>query len=185
MAPTNEPIIMQVVSRDNEFSGRLVSLAASGEAERGFSCRVNRVEQLDMGDIVPQLVVIDLDSMSDGILEHISRLREQGVHSPIIVSTQRCSSNQLLRAMRAGANDYLPSFPTLDEFNCLLARIREASAQGNGRPQQGRLRAGRSTEDYCRRHHRRALLPCVEWWSRLRSARDPQFSRRASRRWQG
>lgn len=138
MAPSNEPITMQVVSRDEELSGRLVSLAASGERERGFQCRINRVEQLEPNGITPQLVVIDLDSMSDGVLEHIPRFREQGAHSPIVVAAQRPSSERLLKAMRAGANDYLPAYPTLEEFNDLLARIREAAASGNGRS-AGRL----------------------------------------------
>lgn len=139
MTTSREPITMQVVSRDEELSGRLVSLAASGERERGFSCRVNRVEQLEANaGVVPQLVVIDLDSMSDGVLEHIPHFREQGLRSPIVVAAQRPSSERLLRAMRAGANDYIPAYPTLEEFNDLLARVREATAQGDGRP-RGRL----------------------------------------------
>src|SRR3989338_11334965 len=108
---TNEPITMQVVSRDEELSGRLVSLAASGEQERGFQCRINRVEQLEPNGITPQLVVIDLDSMSDGVLEHIPRFREQGAHSPIVVAAQRAPPQRLPKGRRPGAPDHLPAHP--------------------------------------------------------------------------
>src|SRR3989338_6613262 len=134
----NGAVTIQVLSRDHELTGRFLSLANSYEQEPGLSCKVTAAELLT-GDAreFPNLVVVDLDSMTDAVLEQIGRFRQQGARSWITVTYKSPAPERLVRAMRSGANDYVSPRPTIEEFGELLQRAAE-HAGGPGRA-PGRL----------------------------------------------
>ena len=67
--------------------------------------------------------VILLDVMMPGIdgIEVCRRLRQQAVHTPVLLLTARDQSQDIVRGLDAGADDYLPK-PF--SFEVLLARVR-------------------------------------------------------------
>ena len=135
MARANDPITLQVISRNEGLVGRLLELAASCEREGGVACRVNRRERLEEHvDVFPHLILIDLDSMTDAILEQVTRFRQLGGRSVIVVAYEHPSSERLLKAIRAGASDYLSINPTAEEFVALLGRVSEATERIGARP---------------------------------------------------
>ncbi len=135
----NGAMTIQVLSRDEEVTNRFLSLADSYEQEPGLSCKMTAAELLvGNAQTFPNLVVVDLDSMTDAVLEQISQFRQQGARSWIAVTYRSTAPERLVRAMRAGANDYVPPQPTIKEFGDLLYRSTEhASAAGGKTP--GRL----------------------------------------------
>ncbi len=134
MARSDNSITLQVISQDEELVGRLLALAAVCEREGGPSCRVSRRGQLEeQVDPSPHLILIDLDSMTDRLLEDVRRFRQLGGRSAIVVTYQQPSAKRLLHAMRAGISDYLSTDPTMEEFTGLLARISEATGRPGAR----------------------------------------------------
>ncbi len=135
MARAHDPIAIQVMTKDEELMRRLLALAASYEREGGLSCRLERGDRLEARTApAPALVIVDLDSMADHVLESIQIFRQQGGRSVIAVACEQLSSERLLRAMRLGASDYLSLTPTLEEFSALLGRFIGVTGQvGLGR----------------------------------------------------
>lgn len=123
MDKSNKPVVLGVLSGEEILSAHLTALASSYEREGGFPCRVNRVHRMGGWEgEAPDIVLIDLDTKTDELLEEIPHFREQGGRSWIAVTYRQPSSERLLKAMRSGANDYLPFSPTMAEFGDLLAR---------------------------------------------------------------
>lgn len=134
MPTIDTPLTIHLLTRDERLETRLLSLIASYQREGGLSCRLERVEHVDPHTVEPShLMLVDLDSLDEVALQRITRFRQQGGRSPIVVISQRPSMDRVLSAMRAGARDYLPAHPTPEEFSGLLQRIAEGTSPTESR----------------------------------------------------
>jgi two-component system OmpR family response regulator len=103
-------------------------------AESGFSVDV----AADGGEALWQTEATDYDSIVLDLMipvvdgwEVVRRLRARGNRSPVLVLTARDATTDKVRALDAGADDYLTKPFTLDE---LLARIRALIRRAAGSP---------------------------------------------------
>ena len=93
-----------------EEEGHLVDLAADGE--EGAQC----------GHLNPyDLIILDIQLPRKNGLELSRELRREGVETPILMLTGRDSTEDIVRGLDAGADDYLTKPFAFDEF---LARVR-------------------------------------------------------------
>jgi len=93
-----------------EEEGHLVDLAADGE--EGAQC----------GHLNPyDLIILDIQLPRKNGLELSRELRREGVETPILMLTGRDSTEDVVRGLDAGADDYLTKPFAFDE---LLARVR-------------------------------------------------------------
>lgn len=135
MSNSHEPIDVALISREPAFFSRIEALAASSEREGGLPCRIRKVDSSGNGGASStDIVLIDLDSSPDEFLRQIPTVRRQNGRAWIVVACHQPSVERLLKAVRAGANDYLPHPPTMSEFHELLLRVREAAGDGAGKP---------------------------------------------------
>ena len=132
MTKSHEPITVGLMSREQGFFTQMETSIISSETAGGLPCKAQRIDpfaQYDVGGT--GVVLIDLDSLTDDALRQIPGIRQQNVRAWIAVSYQNPSAERLLKAVRAGANDYLRSPPTQSEFQDLLLRARQMT-QGQG-----------------------------------------------------
>jgi two-component system nitrate/nitrite response regulator NarL len=101
--------VKQLLELDPQL--RLVGEASSGEEG------VGRALELD-----PDLVLLDLNMKGMNGIETLSRLREAGCDSRVVMLTVSDSADDLLGAIRAGADGYLLKDMEPEQ---LLSRIRE------------------------------------------------------------
>jgi two-component system OmpR family response regulator len=93
-----------------EEEGHLVDVAADGE------------EGAQLGHLTPyDLIVLDIQLPRKSGLELSRELRREGVETPILMLTGRDSTDDVVRGLDAGADDYLTKPFAFDE---LLARVR-------------------------------------------------------------
>lgn len=121
MTKTGRVIQLQVLSHDEGFLQRLFTVAASSGRIGDAVCEPVRVQRLEPST-PDKVLVIDLDSLSEPALQEIIQFRESGGRAWIAVTYQQPSSERLLHAMRAGANDYLSYSPSIEEFRAVMAR---------------------------------------------------------------
>src|SRR5215210_6195917 len=115
-----------ISSPDTEFRSYVTKLLRSS----GVS--VSLVDERHTGSNPPGLAVVDIRSGSSKALEGIERLRSSHPAAAIFVVASTAEPDQILKAMRAGANEYLSwslhglSGPPLEEtFLTALDRIVE------------------------------------------------------------
>jgi DNA-binding response OmpR family regulator len=137
----DEPEMAELLRQTLSEEGHHVTLAVDGtqalELARGFRF---------------DLIVLDLMLPGKDGFEVARQLRETSVQTPILVLTARDSSSDIVRALDAGADDYLTKPFSLDVF---LARVRAVSRRGDI-PQPVRLHAGNLTLDTATREVTRA-----------------------------
>jgi two-component system OmpR family response regulator len=93
-----------------EEEGHVVDVAADGE------------EGAQYGHLNPyDLIVLDIQLPRKSGLELSRELRREGVETPILMLTGRDSTEDIVRGLDAGADDYLTKPFAFDEF---LARVR-------------------------------------------------------------
>jgi two-component system OmpR family response regulator len=93
-----------------EEEGHVVDVAADGE------------EGAQYGHLNPyDLIVLDIQLPRKNGLELSRELRREGVETPILMLTGRDSTEDIVRGLDAGADDYLTKPFAFDEF---LARVR-------------------------------------------------------------
>jgi two-component system OmpR family response regulator len=93
-----------------EEEGHVVEVAADGE------------EGAQYGHLNPyDLIVLDIQLPRKNGLELSRELRREGVETPILMLTGRDSTEDIVRGLDAGADDYLTKPFAFDEF---LARVR-------------------------------------------------------------
>lgn len=112
-----------------ELEGFTVDVAESGKAA---------LREL-VKPVPPAAMVLDVELPDTNGFDLCEQLREGGIFAPVIMLTVRSSSEDRVRGLEAGADDYLAK-PF--EFSELLARVRalirrqhwarEASAEGRG-----------------------------------------------------
>ena len=136
---TDKRISMQLISRNAELIKHFLNLAAGCERAGGLACQITAADRLDATtEAGTQLFLVDLDSLTDRVLEQLPRLRQHDARSGIIVTYRQTSSERLLKAMRAGANDYLSATASADEFNSVLLHALDLTQQMGVKP-RGRL----------------------------------------------
>jgi two-component system OmpR family response regulator len=102
-----------------EEEGHVVDVAADGEE----GAQLGHVNQYD-------LIVLDIQLPKKDGLELSRELRREGVETPILMLTGRDSTQDIVRGLDAGADDYLTKPFAFDE---LLARLRAVTRrQGTG-----------------------------------------------------
>jgi DNA-binding response OmpR family regulator len=88
----------------------LSAALAEGLQKDGFRVEVvdDGLVALDVSLTRPyDVIVVDLMLPSLSGLDVCARLREAGVHTPVLVLTARTTENDQIRALRAGADDFL------------------------------------------------------------------------------
>jgi two-component system response regulator AtoC len=102
-------------------------------------------------------VLLDLVIPAPDGFEVLRRLRERDPHVPVIVMSGLSEAEDVVRAMKLGATDYLPKPFEVSELDLVLRRALER--QGRARPRassRGRARPGRRTRRRrCRRSRAR------------------------------
>lgn len=103
--------VVQLLAMDSEF-------AVAGEARNGEEA-LRIVERAD-----PDLILLDLNMRGMGGLETLHRLRAQGVDTRIVVLTVSDSDEDVVAALRAGADGYLLKDMEPEQ---LLEQVKEAA----------------------------------------------------------
>ena len=119
----DEPAIAAGVQDDLELEGYAVHLAADGATAESMACTGGY-----------DLIVLDIMLPKQDGLTVCRRLRESGVHTPVIMLTARGQENDKVLGLDAGADDYITKPFGRRE---LLARVNAAlrrSAMAAGTP---------------------------------------------------
>ena len=106
-----------------ESAGYAVDLAADGQ-EGLFMAESNPYDVVLLDLMLPKL---------DG-MELLSRIRQSGQHTPVLVLTARDDKESVVALLNAGADDYLTKPFDLGE---LLARTKALIRRGKGQPLAG------------------------------------------------
>ncbi len=106
----DDPNIVELLSASLRFAGFDVSAATNG-AEAVSAARMSR----------PDLVVLDVMLPDLDGFEVIRRMREGGVRTPVVFLTARDSTDDKIRGLTLGGDDYVTKPFSLEE---LTARIR-------------------------------------------------------------
>ncbi len=139
MAMRDEQMTVLVVSHNDGLLRHLQGLSALSEREGGFPCRIRQAHQLEIEPAsAPPVVLIDLEASPPDALEQLPRLRREGVQSWIVVTGEDLALDQVLIAMRSGANDCLTYRPTPGEFGAMLSRAATGLGRVSAKP-QGRI----------------------------------------------
>jgi DNA-binding response OmpR family regulator len=137
----DEPEMAELLRQTLSEEGHHVTLAVDGTQ----ALHLARSFRFD-------LIVLDLMLPGKDGFEVARQLRETPVKTPVLVLTARDSSSDIVRALDAGADDYLTKPFSLDVF---LARVRAVSRRGDI-PQSVRLQAGNLMLDTATREVTRA-----------------------------
>jgi len=146
--------VSQLIGLDEQL--KLVGEASSGEAGVALARRVN-----------PDLILLDLNMKGMGGIDTLRALREDGLEARVVMLTVSDNADDLIAAIRAGADGYLLKDMEPEE---LLARIKDAlfgrmviSDSLNGLLAQAlreeAVAAGRSLSGLTERE--RAILACL------------------------
>jgi DNA-binding response OmpR family regulator len=137
----DEPEMAELLRQTLSEEGHHVTLAVDG------------TQALDLARSFRfDLIVLDLMLPGKDGFEVARQLRETFVKTPILVLTARDAASDIVRALDAGADDYLTKPFSLNVF---LARVRAVSRRGDI-PQPVRLHAGNLTLDTATREVTRA-----------------------------
>jgi two-component system, OmpR family, response regulator len=138
-----------LVVEDDRMLSELIRRAA---IEDGFAVDVAADgEQAEAVAFVNEYDVIILDLVLPGTsgLQLVQRLRREGRVTPILILTGRRATQDIVRGLDVGADDYLTKPFDLDE---LKARIRALVRRGGGPRRNDRIAAGGVVLDSRKRH---------------------------------
>jgi DNA-binding response OmpR family regulator len=117
----DEPRLAENIARSlRESAGYAVDVAPDGE-EGLFHAESNAYDALILDLMLPKL---------DG-LQVLTRIRQAGQHTPVLVLTARDDKESVVALLNAGADDYLTKPFDLGE---LLARVKALIRRGKGQP---------------------------------------------------
>ena len=81
---------------------------------------------------IPDLIVLDLGLPEGGCADFIATLRQRS-HVPVVVMVARVEEEEKMRALAAGATDYLSKlFGIGERFDAMLRRFRPRARQPHG-----------------------------------------------------
>jgi DNA-binding response OmpR family regulator len=123
----DEPEMAELIRQTLAEEGHCVTLAADGPRAMSIAYSFHF-----------DLIILDLMLPGKDGFEIARQLRATSVKTPILVLTARDSSADIVKALDAGADDYLTKPFSLDVF---LARVRAVSRRGDI-PQPVRLQVG-------------------------------------------
>jgi len=121
----DEPNILDVLTMALRFQGFEVETAATGEQALAAAASFK-----------PQLMVLDIMLPDMEGFEVARRLGAQRAHVPIVFLTARDATEDKVRGLRVGADDYVTKPFSLEE---LVARIRAILRRTQGSTEQERL----------------------------------------------
>src|SRR2546429_9906894 len=122
----DDPNILELLSASLRFAGFAVSTATSGAR----AVQVARDDRPDL--IVLDVMLPDLDGF-----EVIRKLRDGGTRTPVVFLTARDATDDKIRGLTLGGDDYVTKPFSLEE---LTARIRSILRRaGLAEPESGRL----------------------------------------------
>jgi len=140
----DDPRASRFLRQGLEEEGHTIDVAADGEA----GARYGHGSSYD-------IIVLDVQLPGMSGLELARDLRRAGVQTPILMLTARDATDDVVRGLDAGADDYLTKPFAFDE---LLARVRALTRRQLAGP-SGALRYGDLEMDRLRRTVRRAGRP--------------------------
>jgi len=114
-----------------EDEDRIASFIQKGLATRGFAVRrvANGGEVAEAVD-GSEVVVLDLGLPDVDGLEVLTRLRQDGVSTPVVILTARGEVEDRVSGLELGADDYLPKPFSIEELAARLrARLRERAPE--------------------------------------------------------
>ncbi|WP_293777198.1 two-component system response regulator KdpE [uncultured Oxalicibacterium sp.] len=118
----NQPQPVALLIEDEPQIRRFVRVALEHEGWRVFEAETLKRGLIEAGTRTPDLIVLDLGLPDGDGVDLIVALRQQ-VNTPIIVLSARTTEEEKIRALDAGADDYLTKPFGVGE---LLARVRSA-----------------------------------------------------------
>jgi pilus assembly protein CpaE len=131
-------MVVHIISREPETVRRFSVLVNEYAAAQGIEVNVTYADDLGATYNKPiDVLIIDLESVSDMVLQHLGRLQAQGQRPWIVATYAEPSAERLVAAMRAGVNDTLRYHPEADDIRGLFHRAigSQESASGNHRGQ--------------------------------------------------
>lgn len=131
---------IHILSSNPDLVSRFGGLAGAAQTN-GAVYAVTRTERLAPGGTA-LLVVVDLDTAGKEIYQQIQQFRADGGRSWLAVTSQSATAEQLLDAMRAGANDFLRPDGTAEELREVLRRAAGAVQPDASRGPSGGLVVG-------------------------------------------
>jgi two-component system, OmpR family, response regulator len=121
----DDPNILELLSASLRFAGFDVTTVTSG------------AQAVDIArDVRPDLVVLDVMLPDLDGFEVIRRLREGGRRTPVVFLTARDATDEKIRGLTLGGDDYVTKPFSLEE---LTARIRAVLRRTTGEPTPSRL----------------------------------------------
>ncbi len=118
-----------VIDDDDAARGALCEhLAGAGYRARAARGGAEALEALVQGP-APDAILLDLVMAAPDGFEVLRRYREQGGAAPVVVLSALSDTEDVVRAMKLGATDYLPKPFDVAELELVLRRAVEASAR--------------------------------------------------------
>ncbi|HEY8451679.1 MAG TPA: response regulator transcription factor [Natronosporangium sp.] len=121
----DDPNILELLSASLRFAGFDVSTATSGSAA------VSAAREYRPDLVVLDVMLPDLDGF-----EVLRRIRESGERTPVVFLTARDATDDKIRGLTLGGDDYVTKPFSLEE---LTARIRAVLRRTSGEPPPSRL----------------------------------------------
>jgi two-component system, OmpR family, response regulator len=138
----DDPDIAGFVSKGLTEAGYTIDVASDGEEGLDRALRQPPYDALVVDVMLPRM---------DG-LRLISRVRERGIRSPVLILSAKRSVDERVQGLHSGGDDYLTKPFAMAE---LVARVQALIRRATGAPSATRLRAGDLTIDLLTREVRR------------------------------
>lgn len=120
----------RVVSEDNDFKAQIMRLMRSGATPVSVIA-----DQLSRGDTAPpDVLVADVRGDAAAAMLTIEQLRSWAPQACIVAIAKEADPNLILRAMRAGVNEFLVWPPPEDAFNEAIRRAQTRRDQSQEAP---------------------------------------------------
>ena len=122
----DDPNIVELLSASLRFAGFTVQTAASGVAAVD-AARESR----------PDLVVLDVMLPDLDGFEVVKRMRAEGVRTPVVFLTARDATEDKIRGLTLGGDDYVTKPFSLEELTARIRAVLRRTA-GGASPREGR-----------------------------------------------
>jgi pilus assembly protein CpaE len=109
-----------IVTEDADFAEELARRLRSGATP------VRVIDEMGSNGVLPDIVVVDIRTVSSSSMSAIEQLRARWASSAIFAVASSVDANLVIHAMRAGANEFLSWPPTAEAFD---EAVRRASAR--------------------------------------------------------
>jgi two-component system OmpR family response regulator len=119
----DDPNILELLSASLRFAGFQVSTATSGSAAVSAA-----------KDVRPDLVVLDVMLPDLDGFEVIRLLRESGTRTPVVFLTARDATDDKIRGLTLGGDDYVTKPFSLEELTARIRAVLRRTTEGNDSP---------------------------------------------------